>query len=271
MPEFMVLALITGVIVPLMTGPLGCFVVWRKMAYFGDALAHAALNGVAIGLILSVNVTAAVAVSSVFMALLLFNLEKQPLVSTDTLLGILSHTMLAVGLITISLFNDGRVDLYSYLFGDILAVTRGDIVVIASAATVICSLCIRYWQPLLSQTVDRELSEIEGVASSWHHILLMLMIALLVAVGMKIVGVLLITALIIIPAAAARFFSHSPETMVVTATLIGMIAITSGVTASYMADVPAGPASVLTTSLFFAIGLVIQKTRTLKRRQLSSD
>ncbi len=260
MPEFIVVALMAGCIVALMAGPLGSFAVWRRMAYFGDTLAHSALTGVAFGLILSVNVNIAVTLFCLMLALLLVLLQHNRTIATDTLLGILSHSMLALGLVVVSVFSDGRVDLYAYLFGDLLSVTTEDLVTIAITAAIILPMTFWLWRPLISITVHEELAQVEGVPVALVRTALMLMMALLIAVAMKVVGVLLITALLIIPSAASRRLVKTPEQMAISASIIGMLAIGAGLGASFYWDTPAGPSAVLCASLMFAASLIKRPT-----------
>ncbi|GAB3111050.1 zinc ABC transporter permease subunit ZnuB [Aestuariicella hydrocarbonica] len=255
MPEFMWFALLAGCGVALMTGPLGSFAVWRRMAYFGDTLAHSALTGVAFGLILSVNVNLAVTVFCLLLALLLVVLQNNRTIATDTLLGILSHTMLALGLVVVSVFANGWVDLYGFLFGDLLATSASDLVNIAITAGIVLPLLIWLWRPLIAITVHEELAQVEGVPVAWVRTTLMLMMALVIAVAMKVVGVLLITALLIIPAAASRRLVKTPEQMAICASAIGMLAIAGGLAISFYWDTPAGPSAVLCASGFFALSL----------------
>ncbi len=258
MPDFIVLALAAGCLVALMAGPLGSFAVWRRMAYFGDTLAHSALTGVAFGLILSVNINIAVTVFCLLLALLLVLLQHNRSIATDTLLGILSHSMLALGLIVVSLFSEGRVDLYGYLFGDLLSVTSDDLITIATTAAIVLPMIVWLWRPLISITVHEELAQVEGVPVAWVRTALMLMMALLIAVAMKVVGVLLITALLIIPSAASRRLVNTPEQMAVSASAIGMLAIVGGLAGSFYCDTPAGPSAVLCASIMFALSLFKQ-------------
>ncbi len=255
MPEFMLLALIAGTGVAALAGPLGAFAVWRRMAYFGDTLAHSALTGVAFGLILSINTHIALTAFCLLLALLLVTLQQKQALATDTLLGIMSHSMLALGLVVISVFGEGRIDLYGFLFGDLLAVTIEDLQTIGITAAIILPLLIYLWRPLLSITVHEELARVEGIPVTQVKAALMLMMALLVAVAMKVVGVLLITALLIIPAAASRRLSRTPEQMALLASLIGMLAIVGGLAASFFWDTPAGPSAVLCTSVAFLLTL----------------
>ncbi len=260
MPEFIISALLAGCGVALLTGPLGSFAVWRRMAYFGDTLAHSALTGVAFGLILSVNINLAVTLCCLLLALLLVLLQKNRDIASDTLLGILSHSMLALGLVVVSVFGDGRIDLYGYLFGDLLAATNDDLLLIGITAGIVLPMLVWLWKPLLSITVHEDLARVEGVPVTLVRTALMLMMALVIAVAMKVVGVLLITALLIIPAATSRRLTTTPESMAVFASIIGMLAIVGGLGVSFYWDTPAGPSAVLCASSFFSLSL-LKKSR----------
>lgn len=255
MPGFLLNALLAGVGVALVAGPLGSFVVWRRMAYLGDTLAHSALLGVALGLALSLSLNLAVALVCLGVALLFVVLQHNRTLATDTLLGILAHSSLALGLVAVTLFGDNRVDLYGYLFGDILAATGADIILIFGVALSVLILLGLFWRQLLSITVHEELAFTEGVNVKWVRTLLMLIMALVIAIAMKAVGVLLITALLIIPAAAARRLAHTPEQMAVIAALIGCVAVAGGLAASFYWDTPAGPSVVLAASSLFVLAL----------------
>jgi len=228
MTDFLLYALLAGLGVALVAGPLGCFVVWRRMAYFGDTLAHSALLGVSIGVLLNINLSITVAAIPLLMALGLVYLEQRGILSLDTLLGILSHSALATGLVLISLLPDVRVDLMSLLFGDLLSVTKNDLWVIYGVAGTVVVLLLWLWKPLINITVHEELASVEGVKTSAVRTALMLITALVIAIAMKIVGVLLITALLIIPAATARRVSSTPEQMAVMASLIAMLTVVMG-------------------------------------------
>ena len=208
MADFLLNALLAGLALALVAGPLGSFVVWRRMAYFGDTLSHAALLGVALGFLLDVSPTLAVTVGCVRLAVLLVTLQQRQPLAADTLLGILAHSTLSLGLVTLSFMKEVRVDLMAYLFGDLLAVSASDLLwIIAGSALVLALICF-LWRPLLAITVHEELAKVEGLPVGAIRLALMLLIAIVIAVAMKIVGVLLITSLLIIPAAAAQ--RHGP-------------------------------------------------------------
>lgn len=251
MDDFLLRALVAGVGVALVTAPLGVFVVWRRMAYFGDTLAHSALLGVALGFILSVNPNLMVTLIAILTALLLILLQNRKQLAADTLLGILAHSALSFGLVAITFRESVRVDLMGYLFGDILTVSNTDLIWVGVGGLgVIAGLCL-IWRPLLAITVHEELAQVEGVAVGRTRLSFMLLIALVIALSMKIVGVLLITAMMIIPAATARRFSRTPEQMALIAALIGSIAVVGGLAGSWQWDTPAGPSIVAAAATLF--------------------
>jgi zinc transport system permease protein len=201
--DFFTRALVAGVGLALTTGPLGCFIVWRRMAYFGDTMAHSALLGVAMALLLEINLMFGVFAVAVLVSLALLLLQRRGALSTDALLGILSHSTLALGLVMVAFMTWVRVDLMSFLFGDILAVSRLDILFIYAGGAIVLGVLAWLWRPLLAATVSEELAEAEGMSPERSRLVFMLLMALVIAIAMKIVGILLITSLLIIPAAAA--------------------------------------------------------------------
>lgn len=251
MDEFLIFALLAGVGVALIAGPLGSFVVWRRMAYFGDTLAHSALLGISLSLWLSIAPGIAVTATCLMIATGLLALQHQHTLATDTLLGILSHSSLAVGLIALYLIPGARLDLEGILFGDLLSVSKGDILTIWLVGLGVLALLIRLWRPLLSITVHQDLAQVEGTPVTAVRAVLMLSLALVIAIAMKIVGVLLITALLVIPAATARHFARTPEAMALLASATGCVAVVSGLALSWFADTPAGPSIVLCAGVLF--------------------
>lgn len=246
-------SLLAGWILSLMSGPLGSFIVWRRMAYFGDTLAHSALLGITLGFLFDIQLNLAIILCAVFVALLLANLQRQHIIPSDTLLGLMAHTTLAAGLVTLSMVDNVRIDINAYLFGDLLAVDRQDLFTMAIGATIVLAVLSKMWKGLLAASVSEELAQVEGYPVARLRLMFMVLLAVVIAGAMKLVGVLLITALLIIPAAAARPFSKSPAQMAGLATLISMIAVALGLGLSYQLDTPAGPSIVLTSALFFAV------------------
>ncbi len=253
--DFMVRAVVAGVGVALIAGPLGCFVVWRRMAYFGDTLAHAGLTGVALGLVLGTEPIVGIILTGLVIGLALMILERQRRVPTDALLGILSHSALAIGLIVIGFMESVRVNLMGYLFGDILAVSASDIAWIYGGAAALLAILFTVWKPLIAVTVDEDMAVAEGINAVRTQLVFTVLIALTVALAMKIVGVLLVTALLIIPAAAARRFARSPESMALGAAILGAVAVIGGLFASLQWDTPSGPSVVAAAAGLFALSL----------------
>jgi zinc transport system permease protein len=253
--SFVVRALVGGIGIALVAGPLGCFVVWRRMAYFGSSIAHGALLGVALGLLFGFGLTPAVLVVSVVLAMLLVLFQHQRLLPTDTLLGILAHAALALGLIALALMEGVRVDLMAYLFGDVLSIGWIDVIWIYGGGALALMALVLVWTPLLAATLNEELARAEGLPVGRARTVLMLLIALVVAIAMKIVGVLLIVSLLIIPAAAARCFARTPEAMAAFAAGIGVLSVIGGIAASMAWDWPAGPAIVAAATLLFVVSL----------------
>lgn len=261
MPDFLLHALLAGLALALVAGPLGSFVVWRRMAYFGDTLSHSALLGVALGLLLDISPTLAVTLGCVLLAVLLVTLQQRQPLASDTLLGILAHSSLSLGLVTLSFMPEVRIDLMSYLFGDLLAVSRSDLYwILAGSAAVLVALAL-LWRPLLAITVHEELARVEGLPVAAIRLGLMLLIAVVIAVAMKIVGVLLITSLLIIPAAAAQRHARTPEQMAGGASLLGLLAVCGGLALSWFKDTPAGPSIVVCAAALFLLSFLLPRRK----------
>ncbi len=251
--DFVWRGLLGGLGVAVVAGPLGCFVVWRRMSYFGASLSHAALLGIALGFLLGIDITLGVIAACLTLTVLIVALQKQKRIPADTLLGILAHAALALGLVAISFLEQLRVDLLGYLFGDILAVTGADLLWIYGGGAAALAALAAIWRPLLAATVHEELAFAEGVPEFRVRLVFMMLIALVVAIAMKIIGILLIHALLIIPAAAARTFAKTPEQMAGLASAFGALAVLGGLFASLRWDTPAGASVVVAAAALFAV------------------
>jgi len=259
MDDYLIRALVAGLLIVLIAGPLGVFILWRRMAYFGDTLSHSAILGVALGLLLSINIKLGILFSTVLVAGLLIYSQRQKKLASDTILGIISHSALSLGLVLISFVKGVRVNIETWLFGDILTVNWHDITHIALGVGIVILVLLVIWKPLLSLTVHEELALVEGVNVSLISAIYTLLIALLVAIAMKIVGALLITSLLIIPAATARQFSKTPEQMALISILFGMLAVVVGLIASFYSDAPAGPSIVVSATVLFLMSQAVKK------------
>lgn len=251
--DFLVRAMLAGVGLALVTGPAGCFVVWRRMAYFGETIAHSALLGVALAILSDLHLAAGVFATASVAVLVLFYLERRDTLPTDTLLGLLAHGGLALGLVTLSFFPNMRLDLQALLFGDILAVSRVDLALIWGGGAVALGLLAWLWRPLLAATVSEDLARVAGLRPERARLLFGLLVAAVIAVAIKIVGVLLIVALLVIPAATVRRFASGPERMVVAAAAAGIAAVAGGLLASANWDTPSGPSIVVTALALFVV------------------
>jgi len=258
--DFLIRAALAGVGVALAAGPLGSFVVWRRMAYFGDATAHAAILGVALALATDLPIGVGTLIVALAMAAIVSTLAERGW-AMDTTLGVLAHSALALGLVAVSLIPAVRVDLSAYLFGDILAVTRRDLMFIWGGAGLVLALLVWRWSALLTTTLSEDLAFASGLNPGRERLILTLALALTVAVALKVVGALLIAALLIIPAAAARSLARSPESMAALATAIGAGATLGGLALSLNLDTPAGPSIVAVAAAIFAILALVGRIR----------
>ncbi len=254
---FLLRALAAGVIVALTTAPLGCFVVWRRMAYFGDATAHAAILGVAFALGLSIPVFWGTLAAALAMALMVAVLVGRGW-AIDTILGVLAHSALALGVVAVSFLPGVRVDLLTFLFGDILMVSEQELILIGLGGGAVVSLLLWRWRRLLAATVSPDLARVNGIDPSRERLFLLLALALTVAVGLKVVGALLIAALLIVPAAAARILARGPEAMAVLALFISLAAVVVGLWLSLWFDTPAGPSIVSAAAALFVLLFAVE-------------
>ena len=258
--DFMMRATLAGLGVACAAAPLGSFVVWRRMAYFGDATAHAAILGVALSLALQISVFAGAMGVALTMAMTVTLLSGRGY-AMDTLLGVLAHSALAFGLVAVSFLSGIRIDLMAYLFGDILAVSRGDLAIIWGGAGLVVGLIGWRWSGLLTSTLSEDLAHASGIDPRRERMVLTLALAITVAVAIKVVGALLIAALLIIPAAAARPLSRTPEGMVLIAAALGAASAVIGLRAAYVLDTPAGPSIVCVAALIFAATSLTSRVR----------
>jgi zinc transport system permease protein len=252
---FFTRALIAGVGVALVAGPLGCFIVWRRLAYFGDTLSHSALLGVALAFLFQINFSLSVFAVCAVVSMALLALRQRSSLSSDALLGLLAHSALALGLVGLAFMTWVRIDLMGFLFGDILAVSWTDIAIIYGGGAAVIAVLAFIWRPLFAATVNRELALAEGGNPARTDVVFMLAMAVVIAIAMKIVGVLLITALLIIPAATARKFSSGPEQMALIAAAVGAVAVVVGLFGSLQWDTPSGPSIVVAALVLFVVSL----------------
>ncbi len=257
--DFLVRATLAGIGIALVTGPTGCFIVWRRLAYFGETIAHSALLGVAFAILIEVHLMIGVFITASLIVLVMFDLERRDTLPSDTLLGLLSHGSLALGLVVLSFFPNMRLDLQALLFGDILAVTRVDLAIIWGGGAIALGVLAWLWRPLLASTVSADLASVAKLRPERTRLIYGILLAAVIAVAIKIVGVLLIVALLIVPAATVRRFASSPERMAVTAAAMGVLSVAVGLMASARLDTPSGPSIVVTALALFTLTRVFGK------------
>ena len=254
--DFFIRALFAALGIAIITAPLGCFVIWRRLAYFGDTLAHGALLGVGIGIILGINFTLSVFILSVIISILLIFLQTKTKLPSDALLGLLSHSILAVGIVSLATMTWVRFDLLGLLFGDILAVSKFDILLIFVGGVIILLSLFLIWKPLFADTVNEDLAKAEGMDTQQAKIIFVFLMALVISISMKIVGVLLITGLLIIPAATARNISKNPIQMVFFAVFFSIVSVIIGLFSSLEWDTPSGPSIIVAALILFIVSLI---------------
>ena len=259
--DFLTRALIAGLATAALTGPIGCFIIWRRMSFFGDTLAHSALLGVALGLLLSINQTVTVFVLGLAVSACLHWLTKRATLSSDASLGILSHGTLALGLLLISFLPPSRTDITSLFFGDILATSRQDVWMMLTGLLVGGFILRMIWHPMIVATINKDIATAEGRSSQLSEIIFMTLLTMVIAFSFKIVGVLLISALLIIPASTARQLARSPEIAALFAIIIGCLSVGAGLAASLYADTPSGPAIVTAALGFFIMAFIFKQVR----------
>ena len=262
--DFIIRAFVAGIGLALITGPLGCFIIWRRLSYFGDTIAHSALLGVVIAYAMNFNLIIAVFAVSCFVALSLLFLQKRTNLPDDALLGLLAHSVLAIGLVLLGILSFIRIDLMGLLFGDILSVNITDVLFVWVGGSIVLIVLIIIWRPLFAATVNLELAKAEGLNADLANAIFTILIASVIAISIKIVGILLITGLLIIPAAASRNLSSTPIQMAIISSVIGLVSVVLGLQTSMIWNSPTGP-----TILTIALGVFILTLIPLKKLLIS--
>ena len=253
--DFFIRALIAGIGIALVTGPLGCFVVWRRLSYFGDTLAHSALLGVTMAYSLEFNIAVSIFFISSIIALILIQLQKKTNLPSDALLGLLAHSSLAIGLVVIGFLSFIRFDIMGLLFGDILAVNKQDLLTIWIGGALILLVLKIIWKPLFASTVNYELAEAEGLNPDRAKAIFTILLAAIIAISIKLVGVLLITGMLIIPTAMSRNLSDNPKKMVLFSIIGGIMSVLIGLFSSLEFNTPSGPSIIAAALLLFVLSL----------------
>ena len=254
--DFFIRALIAGLGVALVTGPIGCFVIWRRLSFFGDTLSHSALLGVTLAVSFDINIAFSVFIISSAVALILLKLQKTTNLPGDALLGLLAHSSLAVGLVAIGFLSFIRFDIMGLLFGDILSVTKNDLIIIWIGGAIILFVLKLIWKPLFASTVNYELADAEGMRPERVNAIFTILMAAIIAISIKMIGLLLITGMLIIPAAMARNISNNPKQMVLFSIIGGLLSVVIGLFGSLEINSPSGPSIITAGLILFILSLI---------------
>lgn len=252
---FVLRALLAGIGLAIISAPLGAVIVWNRMSYFGETVAHSCLLGIALGLYFNINFSVSIFLCAFFVSIFLVFFEKIKIIPFDSILGLTHHGALSLGILATSLLSGGSVDLVGYLFGDIFSVTNTDLYVILVSGSVLLLAIFFMWDSLLRIVLNEELAIAEGVSVQSVKAGFILVLGLTIAMAIKIVGALLTISFLIVPVVAARPFAKTPERMVFISSLIGILSVLFGLWISYNIDVPGGAAIVLCMTLFATLSL----------------
>ncbi len=258
--DFLIRSLLAGSLMVMVAAPMGCLMVWQRLAFLADTLGHASVLGIALALILSLQpVLGVLLVIAIIMFIVRLSSGDRPVAFSESVLAIISHTGLAGGILLLGVFGFGNISLEALMFGDLLATTVTDLVFIAGTVALLLALLWWRWHDFVAVSVSPEIAQAEGIAVKKVQLILYLMIALLIAVMMKIMGVLLIGAMLVIPVNAARNFSRGPEQMMWISLLFGALSLYSGVFFSWQFDWQTGPAIVVVAAAWLLVSIVAKK------------
>ena len=264
--DFFIRALIAGLGIALVTGPLGCFVIWRRLSFFAGTLAHSSLLGVTLAFSFDINISFSVLLISSAVALILLRLQKTTKLPSDALLGLLAHSSLAIGLVVIGYLSYIRFDIMGLLFGDILAVNKRDLLVIWAGGAIILLVLKIIWKPLFASTVNYELAEAEGMKPEKINAVFTILMAAVIAISIKMVGILLITGMLIIPAAMARNLANNPQQMIIFSIIGGVLSVVIGLYSSLQFNSASGPSIITAALVLFILSTFnIKKLERLKK------
>ena len=254
-------ALITGLILGVLMAVLGVFVVLRRMSFFADAIGHSALTGIALGLLLKTDPFFAALVFALLVAAGIALLRHYSHLHLDTLLGVFFPAAVALGVIIVQLTPGFQTDLVSFLFGDILTVSNVDIVTSIIIAIVVGVILVTSGKRLLLITFNEALARSQGIAVPRYELLFLLMLAAVIAISIKLVGIILITAMIVIPAATAQNLTRSMSSMIGVSVAVSLIAVLVGMLSSALLSLPSGPTVVLVGATLFAASFLVARLR----------
>ena len=255
-------AWIMGTLLVFLTAPLGCLMLWRRMSFFADTMAHGTLLGVAIAGALSLPFWMGVTLLAFMLVAILWVLHD-PRLPNDALLALCSATLLCAGLMLIQHLPALRPELLSYLFGDLLTIAWADLPIFAIVIALALAVLFKYWKAQIQIAIDPDIAISEGVNAKWQRLVFMLLLAVFTVLALRAVGSLLMGALLVIPALTARLLAHSPKQMVIWAFIAAQFGVSVGLWSSAALNTPTGLSIVLCMALVFAVIFGVQKVRKL--------
>jgi zinc transport system permease protein len=258
---FMQKALLVGIVVSLISGFVSAFVVLRKMSFIGAGISHAAFGGVAIGFFTGINPTVMAVIYSVAVALGIEFVTRKGRVSSDASIGIFFASSMALGIVLISLSREYTVDLFGYLFGNILAITKGEVLLSILVGALVIGSIVLFLKEIFITTYNEEIARVSGISVRAVNILFLLLLSVSIVISMKIVGIILISALLVIPGATAQLFAKNLYFMIGVSCGVAVISTILGLVLSYQFDVAPGGSIVLTATAIFLAALFLKRRR----------
>ncbi|KDB19613.1 metal ABC transporter permease [Wolbachia endosymbiont of Glossina morsitans morsitans] len=255
--DFFINSLVAVVVISLVTGALGSFMIWQRLSYLGDSLSHSSLLGVALALIFEISPSLSIMLIAITFAILL-SLNFNRLYSADTILNIVTNVVLSSSLILMSFLPSGNNSIISSLFGDILTLDQSDIVLIFLTSAVVTLILIFRWRYWLMISINQDLAVVEKINVNFVRLEFLITLAIFIAIAAKLIGILLVAAFLLIPAASARLISKTPMEMIIVATVFSVISGISGLMLSASFDLLTGPAIILVAAVYLIIAYFIR-------------
>ncbi|HGI2644096.1 TPA: metal ABC transporter permease subunit [Streptococcus agalactiae] len=264
--HFLQNAFITAIVIGIVAGAVGCFIILRSMSLMGDAISHAVLPGVAISFILGINFFIGAIVFGLLSSIIITYIKENSVIKGDTAIGITFSSFLALGIILIGLANS-TTDLFHILFGNILAVQDSDKYMTVIVGLIVLTLITIFFKELLLTSFDPVLAKSMGMRVSFYHYLLMILLTLVAVTAMQSVGTILIVALLITPAATAYLYVKSLRTMLFLSSALGAVASVLGLYIGYTFNIAAGSSIVLTSTFMFLLAFLFSPKQSLFKKK----
>ncbi len=258
---FMQRALVAGILIAALCGLFSVFVVLKRLSFIGVGISHSAFGGVALGFLLGINPTITAILFAAATALLIGFVNRQGRLHEDTAIGIFFALSMALGILFIGLSRSYNVDLFGYLFGNILAITRGDVMLVLIVAPVIFAVILSLFKELLFLSFDEEVARVSGVAVSPIYYFFLLAMAVTIVIAIKLIGIVLVSALLVIPAAAARQFTTNYRGLALCSVGIGVVSTVAGLFLSCWLNLASGATIVLFAGVLFCVSLLYVRLR----------